>query len=291
MYYSIARWITLQLVSVGIIIMLIVVILGEIVTGSAPTHVETLLPDFSVEAVQIPVKNNDYAVHGWLARGKNGGGAILLVHSIRSNRLEMLSRARFLNDLGYHVLMIDLQAHGETPGSRITFGARESADVTAAVTFLRNTFPQERIAAIGATLGAAAIVLADPAPQLDAIILESLHPTFAEAVANRLRLHLGKYGENLQFLLLPYFSFLLGLPVDDLNPIDKIKNITAPILFINGTLDKHTTQSEVKKLYDAAHFPKKLWIVQGAGHYNMHTYAGENYEKHVADFLSDYLRK
>lgn len=291
MHNSIIRWIAIQLISVLIIVTVIVVILGEIVTGPAPTNVETLSPDFPVETIQIPVKDNDYAVHGWLARGENGQGAVLLVHSVRSNRLEMLSRARFLNGLGYHVLMIDLQAHGETPGNRITFGARESADVAAAVAFLRNTFSQDLIGAIGVTLGAAAIVLADPPLQLDALILESLHPTFAEAIANRLKLHLGKIGENLQFLLVPYFSFLLGLPVDNLNPINKIGNIAIPILFINGTLDKHTTQSEAKRLYDAAQSPKKLWVVKEAGHYNMHTYASKNYEKHIADFLSAYLQK
>lgn len=290
MRHQIIRWLLIQLVSILIIVIAVIAILGEIVTGSAPTAVETLLPDFPVETVQIPV-NDNYAVHGWLARGVNGQGAVLLVHSIRSNRLEMLGRARFLNNLGYHILMIDLQAHGETPGNRITFGARESVDVAAAISFLRDTFPNNRIAAIGVTLGAAAIVLADPPLKLDAMVLESLHPTFAEAVANRLKLHLGKFGENLQFLLLPYFSFLLGLPVNNLNPIDHIGNIAVPVLFVTGTLDRHTTQSEVSRLYDAALPPKELWIVEGAGHYNMHTYAGESYEQHIADFLSTHLQK
>ncbi len=86
---------------------------------------------------------------------------VLLVHSIRSNRVEMLSRARFLNEQGYSALLIDLQAHGETPGDRITFGARESEDVKAAAAYLRNMFPGERLGAIGVSLGAAAIVLAN----------------------------------------------------------------------------------------------------------------------------------
>lgn len=287
---QIVRWILIQLVSILVIVTAVIIILGEIVTGPAPTAVETLLPDFPVEAVQIPV-NNNHAVHGWLARGINGHGAVLLVHSMRSNRLEMLGRARFLNAQGYHVLMIDLQAHGETPGERITFGARESADVAAAVTYLREIFPHDRIGAIGATLGAAAIVLADPPLKLSAMILESLHPTFAEAVANRLRLHLGDAATHLQFLLLPYFSFLLDLPVDNLNPVERIGNIATPVLFITGTRDKHTTQSEARRLYDAALPPKELWIVENAGHYNMHTYAGASYEERIADFLSIYLQR
>ncbi|WP_300085378.1 alpha/beta fold hydrolase [uncultured Nitrosomonas sp.] len=290
MHRRIIRWGAIQLVSVFMVMIAIIFLLGEIVTGSAPTAVETLLPDFPVETIQIPV-NKDYVVHGWLARGISGHGAILLVHSMRSNRLEMLGRARFLNSQGYHVLMIDLQAHGETPGDRITFGARESVDVAAAVDYLRNTFPHDRIAAIGATLGAAAIVLADPPLRLDAMILESLHPTFAEAVTNRLKLHLGDAGGYLHLLLLPYFSFLLDLQVDQLNPVDRIGNLAIPVLFISGTLDRHTTQSEAKRLYDAAQSPKELWVIEGAGHYNMHSFAGKSYEIRIADFLSTYLQR
>lgn len=290
MHNRIIRWIAIQLAAIVTIIALGLIILGEIVTGPAPTAVETLLPDFPVEQVRIPA-GDAYAVHGWLARGSYGKGALLLVHSMRSNRLEMLSRARFLNQQGYSVLMIDLQAHGETPGERITFGAREKVDVTAAAAYLRDTFPHERIGAIGVTLGAAAILLADPPLWLDALVLESLHPTFAEAVENRLRLHLGDYGAYLKFLLLPYLSLLLDLPLEALDPINRIGTLTAPVLLVAGTLDKHTTQAEAERLYAAIQSPKELWIVEGAGHYNMHTYAGRTYEARILEFLSSHLQR
>lgn len=287
---SLLRWLTIQLAAILILLGIITVILGEIVTGPAPTAVGVLMPDFPVRTVRI---DTDYhhAVHGWLTEGRPGHGAVLLVHSMRSNRLEMLGRARFLSTQGYSVLMIDLQAHGETPGSRITFGARESVDVAAAITYLRKQFPGERIGAIGVTLGAAAILLAEPPLRLEAVILESVHPTFAQAVENRLRLHLGETGTYLRFLLLPYFSFLLDLPVNELNPVDRIDNLYAPLLLIAGTQDQHTTQSEAIHLFTAAQSPKEFWLIEGAGHYNMHTYAGKTYEERIDDFLSRHLQK
>src|SRR3954467_14913953 len=165
---------------------------GELLSGPVPTAVNTLLTDIAVEPVQISrsqraeaAENANSSINGWLVRGVRGRGMVLLVHSIRSNRVEMLSRARFLNEQGYGTLLIDLQAHGETPGDRITFGARESEDVEAAVAYLRNSFPGERLGAIGVSLGAAAIVLAKSPLRLDAMVLESLHPTMREAVENR----------------------------------------------------------------------------------------------------------
>ena len=190
------RWILIGLSFIAALLLAAVGV-GELLSGAVPTAVNTLSTDLAVEPVQIPLtsKSRDTAapVYGWLVRGIRGRGMVLLVHSIRSNRVEMLSRARFLNEQGYGTLLIDLQAHGETPGDRITFGARESENVEAAVAYLRNSFPGERLGAIGVSLGAAAIVLAKPPLRLDAVVLESLHPTIREAVENRLRLHLGHF--------------------------------------------------------------------------------------------------
>jgi fermentation-respiration switch protein FrsA (DUF1100 family) len=268
---------------------------GELLSGAVPTAVNTLSTDLPVEPVQIPVnsgsEDTDTHVHGWLVRGVRGRGMVLLVHSIRSNRVEMLSRARFLNERGYGALLIDLQAHGETPGDRITFGARESEDVKAAATFLRNMFPGERLGAIGVSLGAAAIVLAKPPLRLDAVVLESLHPTIEEAVENRLRLHLGQFGPMLAPLLLFQISLRLNVSPEELNPISHIGDLDAPLLLISGTDDRHTTVAETQRLFDAARQPKELWIVPGGGHFNMHTYAGKEYENRISDFLEWYLRK
>lgn len=293
------RWILIGLSACVAVVILGVIGVGELLSGAAPTSVDSLSgpvsSDFPVESVRIPVGSRsgeaDADVHGWLKRGVQGGGMVLLVHSIRSNRVEMLSRASFLNAEGYGVLLIDLQAHGETPGERITFGARESEDVETSVAYLRKNFPSERIAAIGVSLGAAAIVLTKHALKLDAVVLESLHPTIEEAVENRLRLHLGEFGPALSPLLLSQLSFRLNLTPEELSPIARIGDLNAPLLLISGTDDRHTTVAETERLFAAARHPKALWIVPGGGHFNMHAYAGKEYEDRILDFLGRYLRE
>ena len=261
------RWILIAffaMLSGTAAVLLAALAVGEILSGAAPTAVGTLFlslsADFPVEPVRIPrhrdARDEDASVHAWLVRGKPGGGVVLLVHSIRSNRMEMLSRARFLNNHGYGVLLIDLQAHGETPGERITFGVRESEDVQAAVNYLRDAFPRERMGAIGVSLGAAAIVLAKTPLRLDAVVLESLHPTIEEAVENRMRLHVGEAGPLLSPLLLWQLSFRLGIPAAELNPISHIDNLGAPVLLISGSVDQHTRMAETERLFAAAREPE-----------------------------------
>lgn len=284
-----SRGFLIQILSITAAIILSFFVVGQLLTGNASTAVGTLTTDFSAEPVQF-LFDSEFPVHGWLKYGEPGNGVVLLAHSIRSNRLEMLSRARFLNQQGYSVLLIDLQAHGESPGKRITFGARESESIDAAIAFLRETFPHERIGAIGVSLGAAAIVLAKHTIELDAVILESLHPTIEEAVENRLKLHFGEYGSMLLPLVLFQFSFYLNIPIHDLNPIEKIKNIDTPLLLISGTDDAHTTLPETERLFAAARDPKEIWIIPSAGHFNMHSYAGRTYENRILAFLFQYLR-
>ena len=282
--------IVIQILIFVIAVTLSIFAMGIFLTASAPTVVGVLSADFPVESIQIPTSSRS-TVHGWLTYGKPGGGVVLLAHSMRSNRLEMLSRARFLKDQDYSALFIDLQAHGETAGEKITFGLRESENVEASIAFLRKTFPAERIGAIGASLGAAAIVLAKQDLRLNAVILESLHATIEEAVDNRLKLHFGNYGSILLPLMLSQLSFHLDTSIDELSPITRINNLNSPVLFISGTRDAHTTQSETERLYAAARNPKELWIVPGGGHFNMHSYAGKEYEQRITAFLSQYLRR
>jgi pimeloyl-ACP methyl ester carboxylesterase len=151
--------------------------------GSAPD-----LP--GLEAVEI-VSQSGSTLHGWLISGRPGGGAVVLMHGVRSDRRSMIRRARLLHQYGFAVLLFDFQAHGESPGKRITFGHLEAMDAAAAVGFLRQREPDERVGAIGASLGGAAAVLGAQPLRLDALVLESVYPDINSALTNRLRASLG----------------------------------------------------------------------------------------------------
>ena len=76
-----------------------------------------------LESVVIP-SSSGASLAGWYLPGA-GRGAVLLLHSAKSNRLVMVDRMRFLRDAGYSTLAIDFQAHGESTGDQITLGRLE----------------------------------------------------------------------------------------------------------------------------------------------------------------------
>jgi alpha-beta hydrolase superfamily lysophospholipase len=178
----------------------------------------------------------------------------------------MVSRAQLLSRQGFSVLLIDLQAHGETPGEAITLGSRESADIVAARDWIRNTAPGRKIGVIGCSLGGASVLLAPQPIGFDAVVLEAVYPRIESAVEDRVRIRLGPMAPLLAPLLLIQLKPRLGISPSQLEPIRSIGKLSAPVLVAAGSLDEHTTLDESEDLFAAAAQPKELWIVMGAKH-------------------------
>ena len=245
------------------------------------------------ELQAVPVRfdtSTGGSVAGWFVPGQPGRGAVLLLHGVRGSRHAMTARSLFLHRLGIATLAIDLPGHGESPAPRITFGANESHGVTAALAWLAQRCPGERVGAIGVSLGAASLVLAQPVPQLAAVVLESMYPTIEEAVTDRLALHLGSGAALLAPALLWQMPWRLGIETSQLHPIDALPALQAPLMIAAGDADRHTTLAETERLYAAARAPdKSLWIVSGAAHVDLHAFAPAEYEHRVGGFLQGRL--
>lgn len=262
---------------------------GEVFSRPASRPIGEPPADFPATVVRIATDPGQFVV-GWFARSERPGQAVLLLHGVRADRTQVLRRARFLVEAGYSTLLIDLPAHGESPGDRITFGARESVGVRASVEFLRRELPGQRIGVIGVSLGAASTVLAGLQPAPDAVVIESMYPTIEEAVSDRLTMRLGPIGGELVPLLLWQLPLRTGIKASDLRPIARLPGLHAPLFVVSGADDQHTKWAETQRLYEAAQPPKELWQVPGAAHVDLHSFAPQEYQRKILRFLGKYLR-
>jgi len=250
-------------------------------------HAVSMPAGFSAQIVSIP--GRDHSVAGWWVDEGSDSPTVLLIHGMRADRSSMVSRAQLLIGHGFSVLLIDLQAHGETLGDAITVGIRESADVVAARDWIHAQAPGRRIGVIGCSLGGAAVLLAPQPSRFDAVVLEAVYPRIARAVENRIRMRLGPVAPLLTPLLLAQLPLRLHLKINDLEPIRFIGKLGAPVLIAAGSKDEHTTLAETRELYDAASPLKALWIVEGARHQDLLEYDAAGYEAHVVQFLTSVL--
>ena len=258
-----------------------------------PVHANIDLPLDAGDMSEVSFPSSSGStLRAWYVPGRAGFGAVLLLHGVGSNRTSMLARVRFLHARGFAVLAPDFQAHGESPGEHVTFGVRESLDAAAAVDYLRRAAPDERLGIIGVSMGGAA-ALVGPAPlNVEAMVLESVYPTFRLAVADRLKTWFGPFGllgPPLAPVLIKLVGPAIGVSEENLRPIDRIAGVHEPVLLLAGSEDRYTPLREAHALFDRIRAPKRFWEVTGAGHEDLHAFAPAEYERVVGTFLDEQL--
>jgi fermentation-respiration switch protein FrsA (DUF1100 family) len=262
------------------------------VAGSSPSVVAAPPAILHAENVTFASASGG-PLHAWLARGESGAGAVLLLHGVGENRASMRGRMLFLHGAGFTVLAPDFQAHGESPGEHVTYGAREALDAAAAIGYLRDVAPGERVGVIGVSMGGAATLLGTGPLAADAFVLESVYPTFRQAVSNRLGSWFGPIGGAARLFTAAAIRLIrsaTGIAEADLQPIARIGRIRGPLLLIAGTADRYTPLAEAESLFARAPEPKTFWPVSGADHVDLHAYDPREYERRVGGFLSRNLR-
>jgi uncharacterized protein len=257
---------------------------GWALSHPVPARIGTPPPSLEAAAVAFSSRSGS-VVHGWLSRAPGARASVLLLPGVRANRLSMVGHAKFLRRAGYTTLAIDFQATGESPGDAITFGWLERFDVLAAVDYLRTRTAGQPVAVIGESLGGAATLLAAPPLSIDAAVLEAVYPSIDRAVANRLRERMGPAAELAAPLLLAQLHPRLQVSASDLRPLDHIAAVGCPVLVIGGSDDRQTTTDDTTGLFAAAHEPKQLWMIPGAGHVDFLEFTPDEYRRRVLAFL------
>lgn len=245
-------------------------------------------PDFPVAEHRIE-SDSGSKIAVWHSVVESSSATIILVHGIYGNRGNMLNRAKQFRKAGYSVALIDLQAHGESPGQSITLGYLERHDVRAAVDYCRRRNPNHRIGIDAVSLGGAATLLGSPL-NADAIVIESVFPTISQAVQNRISVRLGPFSHVLAPALLCQLPPRLGISTLDLRPIDKIADVGCPILIAIGDLDRHTTVEEAREMYETASSPKQLVIFNGVAHEDLYQHDPQKFADEILKFFDQYLK-
>lgn len=262
---------------------------------TAARHVNVGLPPPELVCEDVSFASPSGAtLRGWFARGSPGRGAVLLLHGVRGTRGAMVARAAWLARGGRAVLLFDFSAHGASSGERIGFGAREALDARAALAELRARVPGERVAAIGQSLGGAAALLGDEPLDVDALVLEQVYSTIEDATRNRMRHYFGPLaaiGAALTPLVLAEGEWFSGVARRELQPIERIARLRAPLFFIAGAEDPFTPVDEARRLWERAPEPKELWVVPALRHVDVHAHSRDEYERRVGEFLERWLTR
>lgn len=243
---------------------------------------------------------------------------ILVVHGFTSNKHEIsLSRFVFKD---YNVMTFDLRAHGDhAQGQCCSFGRDEMLDVIGAVEYLKNRPDKELqdlpLIAYGISMGAVATILAaahDPS-LFDAAVFDCpfdstdnvLNRVFERlkfsicgyefGMPGRTILEKCAYNASMQAIVKTAIQSAMKMEmgiafcIKSSSPMDAIKKVSIPTLFITCKNDLKVPVSAVKSVYAGARGFKRLWITDGRFHCDSLFYNPEKYEHTVRAFITDFL--
>jgi dipeptidyl aminopeptidase/acylaminoacyl peptidase len=226
---------------------------------------------------------------GWFSPGDRRA-VVVFVHGGGGDRRQLFPEAKLLARHGYGFLTYDSRAEGEGEGDMVSWGDRERRDLVAALDFAsgRPEIDPQRIVVLGFSIGASTTTLvAAKEPRVRAVILYACWTSLEDETKR----NLGKYG------VLSWGPALLafrhaGVDVDAVRPVDHVREIAPrPLMLLAGTDDYDTPVWVMRRMFEAAGEPKRLWIVPGASHGTYFATSPAEYESRVIAFLNEALSR
>lgn len=234
------------------------------------------------------VTSDQLTLRGWYIPSQNRA-AVILLHSLASNRMGTLDGARMLAEHGYGVLMLDLRAHGESDGDVFPYGGPEVEDVRAAVVYLqsRPDVDDERIGIMGWSLGAqVGILAAAEFPEIRAVIADGPGATAFEDWPPPDSFDTWLY-RPIDFIFYKVMPFYDGVD-EPISIKDAIKQIAPrPILLISTGFELERVR--VQTFMEEAKEPKELWLIPEANHMEGIILRPQEYEERIVHFFGETL--
>ena len=167
--------------------------------------------------------------------------------------------------LKYDVICLDFRGHGKS-GGLYTFMAKEINDLSAVVNFAKER-SYKKIYIAGFSLGAGvAVIYAAKNSDIDKVIAVSVPADF-DKIENQMWKK-EAWGETFKKFELDRFTSIRPYPIllEKIKPIEIIKGLKCPTLFMAGEKDPTVKAWHTEELYDAAICKKDLYIYKNGCH-------------------------
>jgi uncharacterized protein len=253
------------------------------------------LGDFaSLPIESVTFKTEDgLSLSGWYLPSHDCDSTVIICHGLGANKGNFAVFLTLFYGNGYNALIFDFRGHGDSDGHTTTFGLFETADVRAAVDWLRRERPaaSRHVFALGSSMGAMALVrAAADDPRIEAVVLDS---AFAGAplLARQHLAFLPAIGPVLAKLALSSMSLHAGQSLWKLDATAAISRISPrPILLIHGQDDVIIPPVNMSLLFESAREPKNSWLAPGP-HSNVVTEDFDAYQTRVIQFFEEAKRR
>ena len=212
-------------------------------------------------------------LNGWFFRTSQPSLAtVIYFHGNGGNIRNIGWVGERLRDRGFNVLLVDYRGYGRSEGDIVDEdGIYADADAAYDYVVRKIGVPPDKIVLYGQSLGTSAAVDVASRKPCGAMILESGLSSASSMASNVLP-------------WLPRWLHFLGR--NRFESTRKLASVRCPVLITHGDPDRVIPTEEARKLFAAAHEPKRLVLFPGAGH-NVFGSQGEVYLNLITNFVKE----
>ena len=191
---------------------------------------------------------------------------------------------------GYNLLFIDQRAHGYSEGQLSTVGIKESGDVLAWMKYIKEEFHQDKFVMHCVCVGGSSGLLAATSPlnenYVEKIVVDGCFINFLDSY-RRHYVDLGHKVFPVFYLIWMWFKIYTGVSVKQSNPLECVKKLDIPILFIHSKNDKYSVPENEEILFKETKSEKKeiAWFDFGT-HSHIRNQNPELYDDTIKNFLT-----
>ncbi len=222
----------------------------------------------------------------WYYPPKNGA-VIMTFGGLGGSLGNALPPVGFLLDHGYGVVQVDQRGCAQ-PAAAVSLGANEEQDAESVIDFLDSQPDVRNIGAFGFSMGGVtAIRSAARNHRIAAVVAEGGYYNLGDDfIETRSRLPILE--RIFLYIVAGEFWLYHGINPWLISPVDDLPQISPrPVFLIYG--ENEVESGHAMQQFQAAHDPKKLWIVPGGAHGTNSSVVPEQYQKSVLEFLDQYL--
>ncbi|MET0316448.1 MAG: alpha/beta hydrolase [Rhodococcus fascians] len=210
------------------------------------------------------------ALHGWwMPTTAKKRGHILFAHGNGGSITDRILHAHLLVDAGFDVLLFDYRGYGRSTGRPTEAGTYLDARAARTALLARDGVDPERVFYLGESLGGGVVVeLATEFPPAGVILTSAF-----SSVRDVAKVH---------FRLLP-----TPLVPDAYPSAERLATLGVPVLIQHGADDELVPVEQARHNFRTAAQPKRLQIVDGAGHNDLVLVAGADWVSGITDWAAE----
>lgn len=245
----------------------------------------TYHPDTTFETVTLVTHDSLHLSAWYIPAEGTAKGTVALFHGHGGNKSGVAKEAEAFRKMGYHTLLVDFRAHGNSEGNTCTIGVNEAEDVKLAYDYIASR-GEKHIVLWGISMGAASITKAihDYQLQPTKIILEMPFASLHEAVQSRVKM-MGLPAQPMSMLLTFWGGTLHGFWAFNNQPSQYAKAIKCPVLLQWGANDHRVKRSETEAIYKNLPTQKRLVVYDNSGHESLCAKETAKWTNTVNEFL------